>query len=223
MKLALFDLDQTLLPLDSDQSWGEFTLKLGWVDAHSFKQRNDRFYADYNAGCLDIHAYVRFATEAIRQQGEAAARVAHQAFMREVIQPAIRPQALELVEQHRAQGDTLVMVTATNEFVTGPIAQAFGMDVLLAAQLVRDADGNFTGEIDGVPTMREGKVTRVNQWLAAQGLSLPEVHATFYSDSMNDLPLLENVDVPVVTNGGPALKRIAQERGWRILDLFETS
>ncbi len=223
MKLALFDLDQTLLPLDSDQSWGEFTLKLGWVDAHSFKQRNDGFYADYNAGCLDIHAYVRFATEAIRQQGVAAARVAHQAFMREVIQPAIRPQALELVEQHRQQGDTLVMVTATNEFVTGPIAQAFGMDVLLAAQLVRDADGNFTGEIDGVPTLREGKVTRVNQWLAAQGLSLPEVHATFYSDSMNDLPLLENVDVPVVTNGGPALKRIAQERGWRILDLFETS
>ena len=223
MKLALFDLDQTLLPLDSDQSWGEFTLKLGWVDAHSFKQRNDGFYADYNAGCLDIHAYVRFATEAIRQQGEAAARVAHQAFMREVIQPAIRPQALELVEQHRAQGDTLVMVTATNEFVTGPIAQAFGMDVLLAAQLVRDGQGNFTGEIDGVPTLREGKVTRVNQWLAAQGLSLPEVHATFYSDSMNDLPLLENVDVPVVTNGGPALKRIAQERGWRILDLFETS
>ena len=126
-------------------------------------------------------------------------------------------------EQHRQQGDTLVMVTATNEFVTGPIAQAFGMDVLLAAQLVRDADGNFTGEIDGVPTLREGKVTRVNQWLQAQGLSLPEVHATFYSDSMNDLPLLENVDVPVVTNGGPALKQIAQERGWRILDLFETS
>ena len=223
MKLALFDLDQTLLPLDSDQSWGEFTLKLGWVDAHSFKQRNDGFYADYNAGCLDIHAYVRFATEAIRQQGVAAASVAHQAFMREVIQPAIRPQALALVEQHRAQGDTLVMVTATNEFVTGPIAQAFGMDVLLAAQLVRDGQGNFTGEIDGVPTLREGKVTRVNQWLAAQGLSLPEVHATFYSDSMNDLPLLENVDVPVVTNGGPALKHIAQERGWRILDLFETS
>ena len=223
MKLALFDLDQTLLPLDSDQSWGEFTLKLGWVDAHSFKQRNDGFYADYNAGCLDIHAYVRFATEAIRQQGVAAASVAHQAFMREVIQPAIRPQALALVEQHRQQGDTLVMVTATNEFVTGPIAQAFGMEVLLAAQLVRDADGNFTGEIDGVPTLREGKVTRVNQWLQAQGLNLPEVHATFYSDSMNDLPLLENVDVPVVTNGGPALKQIAQERGWRILDLFETS
>jgi HAD superfamily hydrolase (TIGR01490 family) len=143
--------------------------------------------------------------------------------MREVIQPAITPQALQLVEQHRAQGETLVMVTATNEFVTGPIAQAFGMDVLLAVQLVRDAQGNFTGDIDGTPSLREGKVTRVNQWLAEQGLSLSEVHATFYSDSMNDLPLLEKVDVPVVTNAGPELKQIAQERGWRILDLFETS
>jgi HAD superfamily hydrolase (TIGR01490 family) len=223
MKLALFDLDQTLLPLDSDQSWGEFTLNLGWVDRQRFKQRNDAFYADYNAGCLDIHAYVRFATEAMRQRGLVQAQEAHQAFMREVIQPAITPQALELVEQHRAQGETLVMVTATNEFVTGPIAQAFGMDVLLAVQLVRDEQGNFTGDIDGTPSLREGKVTRVNQWLAEQGLSLPEVHATFYSDSMNDLPLLEKVDVPVVTNAGPELRQIAQERGWRILDLFETS
>jgi len=223
MKLALFDLDQTLLPLDSDQSWGEFTLNLGWVDRQRFKQRNDAFYADNNAGCLDIHAYVRFATEAMRQRGLVQAQEAHQAFMREVIQPAITPQALELVEQHRAQGETLVMVTATNEFVTGPIAQAFGMDVLLAVQLVRDEQGNFTGDIDGTPSLREGKVTRVNQWLAEQGLSLSEVHATFYSDSMNDLPLLEKVDVPVVTNAGPELKQIAQERGWRILDLFETS
>ncbi len=223
MKLALFDLDQTLLPLDSDQSWGEFTLGLGWADPLTFKQRNDAFYADYNSGCLDIHAYVRFATQAVRQRGLTAAHEAHQQFMQKIIQPAIKPQALELVEAHRAQGDTLVMVTATNEFVTAPIAQAFGMDVLLAVQLVRDADGNFTGDIDGTPSLREGKVTRVNQWLQAQGLSLPEVHATFYSDSMNDLPLLEKVDVPVVTNGGPALKQIAQERGWRILDLFETS
>jgi len=222
MKLALFDLDQTLLPLDSDQSWGEFTLGLGWADPKTFKQRNDGFYADYNAGCLDIHAYVRFATEAIRQRGLTAAHEAHAQFMQKIIQPAIKPQALELVQAHRAQGDTLVMVTATNEFVTTPIAQAFGMDVLLAVQLVRDPDGNFTGDIDGTPSLREGKVTRVNQWLQAQGLSLSEVHATFYSDSMNDLPLLEQVQQPVVTNGCAALRQIAQERDWRILDLFET-
>jgi HAD superfamily hydrolase (TIGR01490 family) len=223
MNLALFDLDQTLLPLDSDQSWGEFTLGLGWSDPHTFKQRNDTFYADYNAGCLDIHAYVRFATEALRQRGLTAAHEAHAQFMQKVIEPAIRPQALALVEKHRLQGDTLVMVTATNEFVTTPISQAFGMDVLLAVKLVRDANGNFTGDIEGTPTLREGKVIRVNEWLATKGLSLSEVHATFYTDSMNDLPLLEKVDVPVVTNGAPALKQIAQERGWRILELFETS
>lgn len=220
MKLALFDLDHTLLPLDSDQSWGEFTLELGWVDPHTFQAQNNAFYADYQAGCLDIHDYVRFSTKAIRQKGQAAAHEAHALFMERVIRPAILPSALALIEEHRSRGERLVMVTATNEFVTRPIAQAFGMDVLLAVELVRDETGFFTGEIAGVPTLREGKVTRVQQWLAEQGLSLNDVQATFYSDSMNDLPLLEQVQHPVVTNGSPALRQIALERGWRILDLF---
>jgi HAD superfamily phosphoserine phosphatase-like hydrolase len=112
------------------------------------------------------------------------------------------------------------MVTATNEFVTGPIAKAFGMDVLLAVELERDANGHFTGEIAGVPSLREGKVTRVSEWLTKQGLDWPQVQATFYSDSTNDLPLLEKVQVPVVTNPSPALRQIAQQRSWRILDLF---
>jgi HAD superfamily hydrolase (TIGR01490 family) len=129
---------------------------------------------------------------------------------------------LDLVATHRNRGERLVMVTATNEFITRPIAQAFGMEVLLAVELVRDETGFFTGDIAGVPTLREGKVTRVQQWLEAQGLSLQDVEATFYSDSMNDLPLLEQVQHPVVTNGSPALKQIALARGWRILDLFET-
>lgn len=220
MKLALFDLDHTLLPLDSDQSWGEFTLELGWVDPHTFQAQNNAFYADYQAGCLDIHDYVRFSTTAIRQKGPIAAHEAHALFMERVIRPAILPSALALIEEHRSRGERLVMVTATNEFVTRPIAQAFGMDVLLAVELVRDETGFFTGEIAGVPTLREGKVTRVQQWLAEQGLSLNDVQATFYSDSMNDLPLLEQVQHPVVTNGSPALRQIALERGWRILDLF---
>jgi len=220
MKLALFDLDHTLLPLDSDQSWGEFTLSLGWVDEATFRQRNNAFYADYHAGCLDIHEYVRFATRTVRERGWAAAQAAHQQFMQQVIQPAIKPAALALVEQHRSQGETLVMVTATNEFVTGPIAKAFGMDVLLAVELERDAAGQITGEIAGVPTLREGKVTRVTDWLAKQGLDWSQVHATFYSDSTNDLPLLEKVQVPVVTNPSTALRQIAHERSWRILDLF---
>ena len=222
MKLALFDLDHTLLPLDSDQSWGEFTLSLGWVDPDTFQAKNNGFYADYLAGCLDIHAYVRFSTAAVREKGPAAAAAAHDLFMERVIRPAILPAALDLVEQHRLRGERLVMVTATNEFVTRPIAEAFGMDVLLAVELERDAHGHFTGEIAGVPSLREGKVTRVQQWLATQGTSLADVQATFYSDSLNDLPLLEQVQHPVVTNGSAALRQTALERGWRILDLFET-
>lgn len=222
MKLALFDLDHTLLPLDSDQSWGEFTLSLGWVDPDTFQAKNNGFYADYLAGCLDIHAYVRFSTAAVREKGPAAAAAAHDLFMERVIRPAILPAALDLVEQHRRRGERLVMVTATNEFVTRPIAEAFGMDVLLAVELERDANGHFTGEIAGVPSLREGKVTRVQQWLATQGTSLAEVEATFYSDSLNDLPLLEQVQHPVVTNGSAALRQTALARGWRILDLFET-
>lgn len=222
MKLALFDLDHTLLPLDSDQSWGEFTLSLGWVDPDTFQAKNNGFYADYLAGCLDIHAYVRFSTAAVREKGPVAAAAAHDLFMERIIRPAILPAALDLVEQHRRRGERLVMVTATNEFVTRPIAEAFGMDVLLAVELERDGHGHFTGEIAGVPSLREGKVTRVQQWLATQGTSLAEVEATFYSDSLNDLPLLEQVQQPVVTNGSAELRQTALERGWRILDLFET-
>ena len=222
MKLALFDLDHTLLPLDSDQSWGEFTLSLGWVDPDTFQAKNNGFYADYLAGCLDIHAYVRFSTAAVREKGPVAAAAAHDLFMERVIRPAILPAALDLVEQHRLRGERLVMVTATNEFVTRPIAEAFGMDVLLAVELERDGHGHFTGEIAGVPSLREGKVTRVQQWLATQGTSLADVQATFYSDSLNDLPLLEQVQQPVVTNGSAELRQTALERGWRILDLFET-
>jgi HAD superfamily hydrolase (TIGR01490 family) len=222
MKLALFDLDHTLLPLDSDQSWGEFTLSLGWVDPDTFQAKNNGFYADYLAGCLDIHAYVRFSTAAVREKGPVAAAAAHDLFMERVIRPAILPAALDLVEQHRRRGERLVMVTATNEFVTRPIAEAFGMDVLLAVELERDGHGHFTGEIAGVPSLREGKVTRVQQWLATQGISLAEVEATFYSDSLNDLPLLEQVQQPVVTNGSAELRQTALARGWRILDLFET-
>ena len=222
MKLALFDLDHTLLPLDSDQSWGEFTLSLGWVDPDTFQAKNNGFYADYLAGCLDIHTYVRFSTAELREKGPASAAAAHDLFMERVIRPAILPAALDLVEQHRRRGDRLVMVTATNEFVTRPIAEAFGMDVLLAVELERDGHGHFTGEIAGVPSLREGKVTRVQQWLATQGTSLADVQATFYSDSLNDLPLLEQVQQPVVTNGSAELRQTALARGWRILDLFET-
>jgi HAD superfamily hydrolase (TIGR01490 family) len=133
----------------------------------------------------------------------------------------MRAEALALVQQHRAAGDQLVIVTATNEFVTGPIAQAFGVEELIAVRLERGPDGWITGEIVGVPSLREGKVTRLGQWLAARGLGWADVEVTFYSDSTNDLPLLEAVDHPVATNPDVRLRAIAGERGWRILDLFK--
>lgn len=219
-RLALFDLDHTLLPLDSDYEWGEFTIRIGWNDPVEFSRRNDEFYAHYQAGTLDVHDYVRFATEAMRLRGPEAAAAAHLQFMRDVIGPAIKPQALDLIRQHQAAGDEVLIVTATNEFVTMPIAKALGVEQLLAVQLARDASGWYTGEIDGVPTMREGKVQRMEQWLAARALGWTDVESTFYSDSMNDVPLLEKVNHPVATNPDPRLRALAQERGWRILDLF---
>ncbi|MFN3376245.1 MAG: HAD family hydrolase, partial [Burkholderiaceae bacterium] len=169
-RLALFDLDHTLLPLDSDYEWGVFTTRIGWTDPVEFGRRNDEFYAHYQAGTLDVHDYVRFATQAVRERGPQAAAAAHAQFMREVIAPALRPEALALVREHQAAGDQVLIVTATNEFVTRPIAQAFGVETLLAVELERDASGWITGEIRGTPTMREGKVRRMEQWLAAQGL-----------------------------------------------------
>jgi HAD superfamily hydrolase (TIGR01490 family) len=222
MNLALFDLDHTLLPLDSDYSWGEFTIRLGWVDPVHFKQRNDAFFAQYQAGQLDVHEYVRFATQAMRQRSPAEAQAAHAQFMDEVIRPHIKPAALDLIAQHRRQGDAIVIVTATNEFVTRPIAQALGVSELIAIALERDVQGRYTGEIVGTPSFRDGKVTRVAQWLAQQGLQWDQVHTTFYSDSTNDLPLLEHVNEPVATNPGEGLRTVAQARGWRVLELFNS-
>ena len=141
--------------------------------------------------------------------------------MREVIEPAIQPQALELLRSHRDAGDQLLIVTATNEFVTVPIARAFGVAELIAVELERGPDGWITGGIRGVPSSREGKVARVEQWLAARGLGWGDVDSTFYSDSSNDLPLLEKVDQPVATNPDGPLRETARARGWRILDLFD--
>ena len=219
-RLALFDLDHTLLPLDSDYEWGEFTTRIGWTDPQEFSRRNAAFYADYQAGTLDIHDYVRFATEAVRRQGPTAAAAAHARFMQEVIAPAIRPQALALLRQHQQAGDRVLIITATNEFVTRPIAQALGVDEILATELERGPDGWLTGNILGEPNMREGKVRRMAQWLAAQQLGWDDVHSTFYSDSSNDIPLLERVNEPVATNPDARLRALAQQRGWRTLDLF---
>jgi HAD superfamily hydrolase (TIGR01490 family) len=219
-RVTLFDLDHTLLPIDSDYSWGEFTQRIGWTDPVEFKRRNDAFYAHYLAGTLDVHDYVRFAVEALRVRGPTAYEEAHARFMREWIVPAMQPVALDLVRGHQARGDQVLIVTATNELVTRPIATAFGVPELIAVELERDASGWITGEIAGVPSIREGKVLRMDGWLQARGLDWLDVETTFYSDSLNDLPLLERVEHPVATNPDPRLRTIALERGWRILDLF---
>jgi HAD superfamily hydrolase (TIGR01490 family) len=225
IKLALFDLDHTLLPLDSDHAWGNFLTARGWTDGEAYRQKNDAFYAQYQAGQLDLHAYVRFSTEAICSRGEAESLAAHRDFMQTVVQPAIQPQALELVQAHQRAGDKVLIVTATNAFVTRPIAHAFGVQELIAVELARDqrpgGSGWYTGAIEGVPSFREGKVTRVQQWLQTRGMAWEDVHSTFYSDSINDLALLEKATVPVATNPDTHLRAIAQERGWRILDLFQ--
>ena len=219
-KIALFDLDHTLIPFDSDQSWGEHTITLGWRDPVDFKQRNQAFFEQYRAGTLDLAHYVRFATEAMRLQGAAKAIAGHASFMQAVVQPGIKKVALELVQSHQRAGHEVVIVTATNEFVTRPIATAFGVTELIAVELARDADGLLTGEIQGTPSFRDGKVTRVGEWLAARQLEWDDVETWFYSDSMNDLPLLEKATHPVATNPDERLRAIAAERGWRILDLF---
>ncbi|OIN92595.1 MAG: phosphoserine phosphatase [Comamonadaceae bacterium CG1_02_60_18] len=221
-KLTLFDLDHTLIPIDSDYEWGVYTTSLGWTDAAEFTRRNDAFYAQYQAGTLDIHDYVRFATAAICRQGAIKSEGAHADFMRAVVQKAIQPQALDLVRSHQTAGDLVGIVTATNEFVTRPIARAFGVDELIAINLVRDPDsGWFTGEIDGTPSFREGKVARVQDWLAQRGLDWAALETTFYSDSTNDLPLLERANHPVATNPDADLRALAAQRGWRILELFK--
>ena len=220
--LCLFDLDDTLLPLDSDHAWGEFMLRLGWVDAVDFKRRNDAFYAQYKIGALDIHAYIAFATEPLRVRGLEAAARAHAQFMREVIAPNLQPAALQLVRSHQARGDELALVTATNDFITTPIAQALGIGELIAVRLERGPGGTITGRIDGTPSYREGKVQRVQEWLVQRGSSWADYQRiSVYSDSLNDLALLERATDAVATNPTPALEAVAIERGWRVLKLFE--
>ena len=216
--LALFDLDDTLLPLDSDHAWGEFMVREGWVDAAQFKRANDVFYADYRAGRLDIHAYIAFTTQPIRTRDATTLADAQRRFMAEVIRPNLRPAAFELVATHRDLGDTMALVTATNDFVTAPIAAALGIDTLIAVRLERGPGATITGRIDGTPSYREGKVTRVGEWLATLGLTWSDFErVSVYTDSLNDLALLERATDPVATNPTPALEAIAKARGWRIL------
>jgi HAD superfamily hydrolase (TIGR01490 family) len=220
-RLALFDLDGTLIPTDSDHAFGELMVALGWADATVHRQRNDAFYADYLAGTLNMPAYVEFATAPWRDRSPLELSHATARFVIESMQPLVQKAALQLVQDHLQAGDLVAIVTATNDFVARPVAALFGIPTLIATKLQRDAQGRVTGQIDGVPCFREGKIARVDGWLATLGHTLADFTQThFYSDSTNDLPLLEQVTHPVATNPGPALERLALERGWPVLKLF---
>lgn len=223
MNLTLFDLDGTLIETDSDHAFGEFMVAVGWADGDAFRRRNDAFYEDYQAARLDIEAYIDFATAAWRQRPAAQALAMRERFIREAMQPLPHPRALALVQEHQRAGDLVAIVTATNEFVTRPFADAFGVADLIAVELARDGQGRITGGVRGVPSFREGKIVRVEQWLAAQGRRHADFErVTVYSDSINDLPLLEWATHPVATNAAPDLAAIARERGWPLLNLFTT-
>lgn len=222
--LCLFDLDGTLLPIDSDHAFGSFMVAQGWADAEHFRARNDAFYRQYLEGGLDQDEYVEFATSAWRERPLDEALAMRQRYMQEVLQPQVGPEALALVREHQARGDLTAIVTATSEFVTSPIAEAFGVPHLLAVRLERGADGRYTGRISGTPTFQAGKVARVHEWLQGLGHRLDDFgRITVYSDSPNDLPLLEMATDPVATNPSHALEAIAAERGWRVLRLFSAA
>ena len=221
MNLTLFDLDGTLIPGDSDHAFGHFMVQIGWADGGEWARRNDEFFAHYQAGELKLDEYIAFATSVWRSRPLEEALAVRQRFMDEVMRPMMRDNARALVREHQERGDLVAIVTATNEFVTTPIAEAFGVHDLIAVQLERDAAGRYNGAIRGVPSFQAGKIVRVEQWLAEQGRALKDfkqVH--FYSDSVNDLPLMERVSHPVATNPSAALAQIAQARGWPILNLF---
>ncbi|QIB65477.1 histidinol-phosphatase [Kineobactrum salinum] len=216
MTLAIFDLDNTLIGGDSDHLWGCFASEQGLVDSSSFAQQNDRFYRDYQSGELDIDAYLRFALSPLRGRSVAEMAALHQRFMEEKIVPVMLPRAAALVDSHRRQGHTLLVISATNHFVTRPIVDALGIAELLACE-AEIVNGCYTGEPSGIPSYREGKVLRLQAWLALH--RLPLEGTWFYSDSHSDLPLLELVDYPVAVDPDPRLAARARNAGWPVISL----
>jgi HAD superfamily hydrolase (TIGR01490 family) len=219
--LALFDLDHTLLPLDSDYEWGQFLCRKKVVDVHAFEKRNIEFYSQYQAGTMDPVEYLEFALNTLAQFPRDALNMLHDEFMRDIITPAILPAARHLLKHHQDQGDLIAIITATNYFVTAPIAHALGVTHLLAAQPEILTNGNFTGRLKGIPSSGKGKITHLENWLHSMNLSLRDFpRSYFYSDSQNDIPLLSIVTHPIATNPNQKLLAHAQTQGWPILKLF---
>ena len=219
MELALFDLDNTLLSGDSDYEWAQFLIERGVLERAEYEAKNEHFFRQYNAGELDIHEFLEFQLAPLARYPREKLDEWHAEFMRTKIEPMIRAKGVELVRRHLGHGDLCAIVTSTNAFITAPIAREFGLEHLVATELeVRN--GRFTGKPSGTPCFREGKITRVEEWLAGQGRILASFTAIwFYSDSQNDLPLLEYITHPVVVDPDEVLHRVAVKRGWQIISL----
>lgn len=216
MSLAIFDLDDTLLSGDSDYLWGRFLVERGIVDGEHYERENERFFGQYKAGTLNIHEWLNFQLRPLADNPLQTMLELRSRFLDEIIAPIVSPAARKLIQDHRDQRHTLLIITATNAFITRPIAEMLGIPHLLASE-PEFIDGRYTGQVSGTPSFREGKVIRLEAWLGEQNLSLTQ--SWFYSDSHNDLPLLERVTHPVAVNPDPTLARIAAARAWPVLDL----
>lgn len=218
MALAIFDLDNTLLGGDSDHAFGDFLISEGLVDPVSHKARNDAFYEQYKRGALDMAAYTEFAISAVAGLPRAQRDALHAKFMASFVEPMMLPAALALLAQHRAAGDYCLIMTATNRYVTEPIAQRLKVDALIATELEL-LDDRFTGKVAGIPNFQAGKVRNLELWLEENAGQLSLDNSVFYSDSFNDLPLLEIATRAVAVDPDETLRKIAQERGWEIISL----
>jgi len=219
LELVLFDLDNTLIDGDSDYEWAQFLIEQGVLERESYEERNQEFFDQYKAGRLDIYAFLDFQLAPLAQYPRAQLDLWHAEFMRLKIRPIIGSASRRLVEQHLQSGHLCAIVTATNSFITAPIAREFGVAHLVATE-PEEIDGRFTGKVRGTPCFREGKITRVEQWLEAQGRRWNDFsESRFYSDSHNDLPLLERVTHPVAVRPDPPLKHTALARGWDVIAL----
>lgn len=218
MTLAIFDLDNTLLDGDSDYLWGQFLAQQGRVDAASYEKENQRFYDEYVAGTLDIFEFLEFSLKPLSQIDMAELKQLHNKFMSECIKPIITQKSRDLIQQHTDQNDTLLIITATNLFITAPIAKELGIEHILATD-PEIINKQYSGKVSGTPCFREGKVERLKVWLTKTGMNLADSY--FYSDSHNDLPLLEMVTTPVAVDPDDTLRSHAQMKGWQIISLKE--
>lgn len=219
MNLALFDLDNTILAGDSDYNWSRFLIQEGYLDGAIHAEKNEKFYADYKAGTLDIYAFVEFQFKPLARNPRTVLNQLLKKYVEEVIKPMITEKARALVKRHQDEGDLIIVITATNSFITKPIAELFGIENLIGTD-PEEKEGEFTGKVSGLPSFKEGKVTRLEAWLKGKNLSLASFEKSyFYSDSHNDLPLMQKVTHPVAVDSDDVLSEYAQSKGWPQISL----